>query len=63
MVGPIPENRAEPDLSDRFSGVFFPGSDVNPSRESLFPGLPCKQIIPNIGPIFTSNYGTDNLHF
>jgi len=60
LVGPIPENRSKTGLSDRFSGIFFPGIDVVPSRKSGVSGVPCKQIILDIAPVFLSDYGTDN---
>ena len=43
-------------------GIFFPGIGVVPFRESWFFGLPCKQIILDIAPVFLPDYGTDNLH-
>ena len=46
--------------SDARHGVFFPKIGVAPSSKTWFSGLPCKQIILDIAPVFLSDYVTDN---
>jgi hypothetical protein len=49
--------------SDARHGVFFSGIGIVPSDKSQFSGLPCKQIILDIGPVLLPDNGTDNLYF
>ena len=49
--------------SNAYHDIFFPGIDVFSSHKSQFSGLPCKQNILNIAPVFLPDYGTDNLYF
>ena len=53
----VSDDKAGPGVykpSDTRHGVFFPGIDVVSSLESRFSGLPCKQIILDIAPVFFS---------
>ena len=54
----VTENPVKP--SDARHGVFFPGIDVVSSWKLRFFGLPCKQIILDIAPVFLPDHVTDN---